>query len=110
MISRQSDGLIKGRGRDGGHEADCNQCHQEIYPEKGYQAATVTITEAHDPAVQNSGNREILTFMIDKGLKPSRLKIIMIFGNQEIPSSKLKKQMKDTKEVSRLTLFLAPPI
>jgi outer membrane protein insertion porin family len=97
-------GLIKGRVVTEDMKRVAINAVKKFYSEKGFQAATVTVTEAHDPAVQNS---EILTFMIDKGPKV-KIEDITFFGNQEIPTSKLKKQMKDTKEVSRLTLFPAP--
>jgi outer membrane protein insertion porin family len=97
-------GLIKGRVVTENMKRVAVQAIKKFYSEKGYQAATVTVTEAHDPAVQNS---EILTFMIDRGPKV-KIEDITFFGNHEVPSSKLKKEMKDTKEVSRLTLFPAP--
>jgi outer membrane protein insertion porin family len=97
-------GLIKGRVVTEDMKRVAINAVKKYYGEKGYQAATVAITEAHDPAVQNS---EILTFTIDKGPKV-KIEDINFFGNQAIVQSKLKKQMKDTKEVSRMTLFPVP--
>ena len=94
-------GLIKGRVVTENMKRVAIQAIKKFYAEKGYQGATVTITETHDPAIQNS---DILTFFIDKGPK-IKIEDISFFGNQAIPSAKLKKQMKDTKEVSRMTLF-----
>ncbi|HEV3325174.1 MAG TPA: POTRA domain-containing protein, partial [Puia sp.] len=49
---------------------------------------------------------EILTFFIVKGPKV-KIEQVTFFGNQAISEQKLKRELKDTKEVSRLTLF--PP-
>ncbi|HEV2354690.1 MAG TPA: POTRA domain-containing protein [Puia sp.] len=96
-------GLIKGRVVTENMKRVAVQAIKKFYADKGFQSTSVTITETRDPAVQNS---EILTFNIDKG---PRVKIadIDFFGTHAVKESALKKQMKDTKEVSRLTLF--PP-
>ena len=47
---------------------------------------------------------EILTFNITKGPKV-RIEQISFFGNKAVSEQQLKKQLKDTKELSRLTLF-----
>ncbi len=97
-------GLIKGRVVTEDMKRVAIQAIKKFYAEKGYQAAAVNVTEVHDPAVQNS---EILTFNIDKGPKV-KIADVNFFGNQAVSTSALKKQMKDTKEVSRLTLFPEP--
>jgi outer membrane protein insertion porin family len=94
-------GLIKGRVVTEDMKRVATQAIRRFYADKGYQGATVTITEAHDPAVQNS---EILTFYIVKGPKV-KIEDIDFFGTEALAPGKLKKRMKDTKEVSRLTLF-----
>jgi outer membrane protein insertion porin family len=99
-------GLIKGRVVTENMKRVAIQAIRKYYAEKGYQGAAVTISEAHDPAVQNS---EILTFNIEKGPK-IKIEDINFFGNQAISQGKLKKQMKDTKEVTRLTLFPPPNV
>jgi outer membrane protein insertion porin family len=96
-------GLIKGRVVTENMKRSAIQAIRKYYAEKGYQDAHVRTTEARDPAVQNS---EILTFFIDKGPKV-RIDQIDFFGNQAVREAKLKKELKDTKELSRLTLF--PP-
>ena len=96
-------GLIKGRVVTENMKRVAVNAIKKFYADKGFQSTTVTISETKDPAVQNS---EILTFNIDKGPKV-KIADIDFFGNEAIKESKLKKQMKDTKEVSRLTLF--PP-
>jgi outer membrane protein insertion porin family len=96
-------GLIKGRVVNENMKRVAIQVIKKFYSDKGYQDAKVTTTETHDPAVQNS---EVLTFYIEKGPKV-RIEEISFFGNKAITEQQLKKQLKDTKELSRLTLF--PP-
>jgi outer membrane protein insertion porin family len=96
-------GLIKGRVVTENMKRSAIQSIRKFYADKGFQDAKITTTEVRDPAVNNS---EILTFFIDKGPKV-RIYEINFFGNEDVAESKLKKQMKDTKELSRITLF--PP-
>jgi outer membrane protein insertion porin family len=76
---------------------------QKFYEEKGFQGVKVNITEEVDKSLANSRN---LVFNIDKG-KKVRINEINFFGDSSVAKSKLKKQLKGTKEMSRLTLFPA---
>jgi len=96
-------GLIKGRVITENMKRSAIQAIKRFYADKGYQSVTVTTSEIRDPTVANS---EILTFMIDKGPKV-RVYQISFFGNDAVRENKLKKQLKDTKELSRMTLY--PP-
>lgn len=96
-------GLIKGRVVTEDMKRSATQYIKRYYADKGFENVTVTTSEARDPVVQNS---EIVTFNIDKGPKV-RIYQIEFFGNKAVGENKLKKQMKDTKEQSRLTLY--PP-
>ncbi|WP_431212496.1 BamA/OMP85 family outer membrane protein [Puia sp. P3] len=96
-------GLIKGRVITEDMKRSAIQAIKRFYADKGYQTVAVTTSEVRDPTVANS---EILTFMIDKGPKV-RVYQISFFGNDAVRENKLKKQLKDTKELSRMTLF--PP-
>lgn len=72
---------------------------KKYYAEKGYQDAHVRINEKKDTVLNNT---LVLEFYIDKGPK---VKINNInFGGNTVEAGKLKKQMKDTHEKSRLTL------
>ncbi len=72
---------------------------KKFYAEKGFRDTKVTIVERKDTTFNNT---LALDFMIDKGLK---VKINNIsFGGNTVDAGKLKKQLKDTKERSRLTL------
>ena len=74
---------------------------QNYYRNKGFQNVTVKIVEVDDPAYVNS---KMLNIYVDKG-KKVHINDIMFFGNETIGDLKLKKQMKGTKEMSRITLF-----
>jgi outer membrane protein insertion porin family len=97
-------GLIKGRVVTEDMKRTAVQAIKKYYSEKGFEDAQVKVVEARDPAVANS---VILTFNINKGPKV-RIYQINFFGNKAETESKLKREMKDTKELSRLTLFPPP--
>ena len=72
---------------------------KKYYAEKGYRDSKVKIVERKDTSFNNT---LALDFIIDKGLK---VKINNInFGGNTVDAGKLKKQFKDTKEKSRMTL------
>jgi outer membrane protein insertion porin family len=73
----------------------------KYYADKGYKNVTVEIEEKPDPAFVNSNT---ITFRIDKG-KKARVESIGFYGNENVPDIKLKKQMKGTKEMTKITLF-----
>ena len=73
----------------------------KYYTDKGFKNVTVAIEEKPDPAFVNSNS---IIFHIDKG-KKVRINSINFYGNTNVPDVKLKKQMKGTKEMSKLTLF-----
>ncbi len=73
---------------------------KKFYGDKGYRDTRVKIVEKKDSVMENT---LVLDFVIDKGPK---VKINNInFGGNTIDETKLKKQLKDTKEKSRLTLY-----
>ncbi|HJS55717.1 MAG TPA: POTRA domain-containing protein [Chitinophagaceae bacterium] len=74
---------------------------KKYYAEKGYLNLKLEIIEKPDTNFVNSVS---LTFNIDKGQKV-KVNDINFFGNEAISDLKLKKKLKGTKEVSRLTLF-----
>jgi outer membrane protein insertion porin family len=72
---------------------------KKYYADKGFQDSKVTIVEKKDTSFNNTLSME---FVIDKGPK---VKINNInFGGNTVDAGKLKKQLKDTKERSRLTI------
>jgi outer membrane protein insertion porin family len=96
-------GLIKGRVVTENMKRTAVEAIKRFYADKGYQDAEVKVNEARDPTVANS---ETLTFNIDKGPKV-RIEQINIYGTHAVSEATLKKQLKDTKELSRFTLY--PP-
>lgn len=96
-------GLIKGRVITENMKQTADENIKKYFADKGFQGVQVQISETVDPKTPNS---ETLTFNIDKGSK-IRINQISFYGNEAISSPRLKKQLKDTKEVTRLTLFPA---
>jgi outer membrane protein insertion porin family len=74
---------------------------RKFFVDKGYRNTTIDVKEDTSKTVSNA---EILTFIVDKGNKV-RVNSINFSGNKNIGGMKLKGQMKDTKEMSRFTLF-----
>lgn len=72
----------------------------KYYTDKGYQNVKVTIEETPDPAFVNSN---AMIIHVDKGEKVL-INEIGFYGNESVDAMKLKKQMKGTKEMSKLTL------
>ena len=73
---------------------------EKYYKDKGYLNVTVRIEEKKDPTFVNANS---LSFYIDKGNKV-RIADVNFYGNEEVSDQKLKKQLKDTKEMSKATL------
>ena len=73
---------------------------KKYFAEKGYSNLTVDIAERPDTTFINT---VILTFNINKGQKV-KINQINIFGNENAPLSKLKKSMKGSKEMARISL------
>jgi outer membrane protein insertion porin family len=96
-------GLVKGRAVTESMKQSAVEGIKKYFAEKGFQNATVKILELKDPSAANS---EILTFNVEKGTK-IHINQINFFGNEAISEAKLKRQLKDTKELTHLTLYPA---
>ncbi|MBC8033964.1 MAG: BamA/TamA family outer membrane protein [Chitinophagaceae bacterium] len=94
-------GLVKGRVVTENVKLTAIDNIIKFYSEKGYKGVTVTIEEKPDPALANS---ESLIFNINKG-KKVKVNEVNFYGNSNIAEQKLKKQMKGTKEMTKMTLF-----
>lgn len=68
---------------------------KNFYQEKGYFNCKVELVTNKDPEIPNS---ESLTIKIDKGTKV-KIKKILVNGLAEVPTKKIKKVMKGTKEM-----------
>ncbi|HYM94390.1 MAG TPA: POTRA domain-containing protein [Chitinophagaceae bacterium] len=73
----------------------------KYYSDKGFQNVKVRIEEKKDTAFVNSN---ALFIYIDKG-KKVHINEIGFYGNENVDDLKLKKQMKGTKEMTKLTLY-----
>jgi outer membrane protein insertion porin family len=92
-------GLVKGRVITENMKRSAIEAIQKYYYDKSFRDVTVHIETTPDPSIENS---QRLVFVINKGDKV-KIEQINFYGNT-IDPVKLKKQMKDTKEKSRLTL------
>ncbi|MBS1621778.1 MAG: outer membrane protein assembly factor [Bacteroidetes bacterium] len=75
----------------------------KFFANKGFQNVQVTIVEKPDTVYSNSNS---LIIYVDKG-KKVRISDVSFYGNTNVDEQKLKKKMKGTKEMSRITLY--PP-
>jgi outer membrane protein insertion porin family len=94
-------GLIKGRVVTENMKRSAIDYIQKYYADKGYQSVKVNTSEVKDAS---SANSETLSFIIQKGEKV-HINEISFFGNNAISENKLKRQLKDTKELTHLTIF-----
>lgn len=93
-------GLVRGRIITENMKRSAIEAIQKYYSEKGYRQIQVEIVQIKDTSIENSLN---LTFIINKG---NKVKINQInFVDNSVSDLRLKKQLKGTKEMSRLTLF-----
>ncbi|MFZ1371057.1 MAG: POTRA domain-containing protein, partial [Ferruginibacter sp.] len=74
---------------------------RKFYFGKGYRNVDIQLKEEQAPALNNAVT---LVFVINKG-KKVKVNSINFSGNESIAGQKLKKQMKSTKEMNRITLF-----
>ena len=97
-------GLIPGRVVTENVKISAIQAIQKYFTEKGFQSAKVKVEEVPDPALPNS---IILNFTVQRGNKV-RIDEIQIFGNEQVSEARVKKQLKGTKEMTRMTLYPTP--
>src|SRR4051794_31526437 len=97
-------GLVKGRVITEAMQRNAIDAITKYYSDKGYRAVTVNVAPKKDTST-SLANSQVLVFDVSKG---DKIKISDIyFIDNTISDAKLKKQMKGTKEMMRLTLF--PP-
>ena len=95
-------GLVRGRIVTENNRRSAIEAIDKYYSEKGYRGVKTVIQQFKDPKIDNS---IIMTLTVDKG---NKVKISDIyFDGNTIPSQRLEKQMKGTKEMTRLTVH--PP-
>ncbi|MGB4845540.1 MAG: POTRA domain-containing protein [Ferruginibacter sp.] len=74
---------------------------RKYYYGKAFRNVDIRLTEENVPGLNNA---VALTFYIQKG-KKVKVNSINFSGNENLASQKLKKQMRGTKEMNRITLF-----
>ncbi len=74
---------------------------EQFYSDKGFKGVNVRVAEENDANLTNSRQ---LVFIITKGNKV-HINQVNIFGNENVTEGHLKKQLKGTKEMSKMTLF-----
>jgi outer membrane protein insertion porin family len=74
---------------------------EKFFIEKGYQGIQVAVNEIPDP---NTPGRVILEFDINKG-KKVKIDQVHFFGNNAVDELALKKKMKGTREMLKITMF-----
>lgn len=74
---------------------------KRFFIDKGFRNVTVDVIQTKDPKNENAVN---LVFDVDKKGKV-RVNEIYFAGNENVSNLRLKKQMKGTKEKTRITLF-----
>ena len=94
-------GLSKDRVLTENMKLSAVEAIKKFYTDKGYLNVSVDMTELPVAGVNNAIS---LIFNIKKGSKV-KVNSINFTGNETISDLKLKKQMKGTKEMTRITLF-----
>jgi outer membrane protein insertion porin family len=92
-------GLIRGRIVTENNRRSAIEAIEKYYVEKGYRGVKTVIEETKDPKVENS---VVMTLVVDKGEKV-KISDIYFEGNT-MSEQRLKKQMKGTKEMTRLSV------
>lgn len=101
-LSKKTD-LVKDRVVTDNMKMSAVTSINKYYADKGFRNIKTVVTETKSPT---SANAIILTFNINKGNKV-KVNSINFSGNNTVDGLVLKKQMKGTHEMTRLTLY--PP-
>ena len=96
-------GLVKDRVVTDNMKMSATAAIQKFFSDKGYRNVKTEVREEKSPS---STNAVILTFNINKGNKV-KVNSINFSGNDNVDGLILKKQMKGTHEMTRMTLY--PP-
>lgn len=96
-------GLVAGRVVTENTKQSAILVIKKYYAEKGFQNAAVTVNEVNDPSKTNTVT---VVFNVDRGEKV-RVDEVNFYGNDNVNDLRLKKQMKGTKEMTKITLHPA---
>ncbi len=92
-------GLVKSKVITEATKQNAVERIKKYFVEKGYTNVKVNVIEKPDTSLLNTA---ILTFIINKGQKV-KINQINIFGNENASMFKLKKSMKGSKEMARIS-------
>ncbi len=98
--------LVKSRVVTDATKKDAIVRIKHYFAEKGFSDVKVSVRERKDTLSVNS---IMLTFVIDKGLK-SKINQVNIAGNKNATDLRLKRTLKSTKEMARLSIHPADEI
>lgn len=73
---------------------------RKFYTDKGFKNIDVRIEEKKNPTLVNTND---IIFYVDKGRKV-KVNELNFYGNETVPDLRLKKEMKGTKEMTKITL------
>ncbi len=96
-------GLVAGRIVTENNKQMASEAIKKYYREKGFNNVEVEIVESPSATVPNAMD---LDFKITRGSKV-RISDIFIGGNENVGDLRIKRKMKGTKEMTRITLFPA---
>ncbi|HNF72283.1 MAG TPA: POTRA domain-containing protein, partial [Chitinophagaceae bacterium] len=96
-------GLVKSKVVTEATKQNAVEKIRKFYTEKGFSNVQVKVQEKEDTSFVNM---VILTFIVHKGQKV-KINQINMFGNEHATVMKLKKNMKDSKEMARISLTAA---
>lgn len=94
-------GLVQGSVVTGNTTLSAINKIKKYFSDKGYRDVKVRVTQLMSTTLLNTVN---LNFIVSKGEKV-RINDVLIVGNDHVSERKLQKQMKGTKEKSRLSLY-----
>lgn len=94
-------GLSKDRVVTENMKLNAVEAIRKYYTDKGYRSVDIQLKEENIATLNNAVS---LTFFIRKGNKV-KVNSVNFNGNKNLTEQKLKKQMKGTKEMTRITLF-----
>ncbi|MDE1190646.1 MAG: POTRA domain-containing protein [Arachidicoccus sp.] len=96
-------GIVLGHAFTDNMKLNAIDAIRKYYGEKGFKRVDIDVEEKID---SNYSNAVTVYFTIHKGTKV-KINDVSFFGNDNLATGKLRRQMKDTKVMSRMTLY--PP-
>ena len=99
-------GLAKDRVLTEDMKLSAVEAIRKFYYDKGYRNVNISMQETPSVGLVNSVD---LTFNIDKG-KKVRINSVNFADNEQVSDNRLKKQMKGTKEMAKITLYPETPV